>query len=51
MVRMFCLLIILVILLSPAGRALAGETLTFGVNPQRSVVITVQYWNPILRED
>ena len=26
----------------------AGESLTFGVNPQRSVVITAQYWNPIL---
>ena len=49
MIRMFCVLIILSTVLTTAGGALAGETLTFGVNPQRSVVITAQYWNPILQ--
>ena len=49
MIRMFCVLIILSIWQPTAGEALAGGTLTFGVNPQRSVVITAQYWNPILQ--
>lgn len=32
-----------------SSTALANDTaLTFGVNPHRSVVVTAQYWNPIL---
>ena len=49
MIRMFCVLIMLSTLLATAGGALAVDTLTFGVIPQRSVVITAQYWNPILQ--
>ena len=32
-----------------AGGAAAAETYSFGVLPQRSAVLTAQYWNPILR--
>jgi phosphonate transport system substrate-binding protein len=31
-----------------AATALAGESFSFGVVPQRSAVLTAQYWNPIL---
>lgn len=30
-----------------AAAALAGESFSFGVVPQRSAVLTAQYWNPI----
>jgi phosphonate transport system substrate-binding protein len=30
-----------------AGTALAGESFSFGVVPQRSAILTAQYWNPI----
>jgi ABC-type phosphate/phosphonate transport system substrate-binding protein len=38
----FCLLP-----MSPVAQA-AGDSFTFGINPHRSVVVTAQYWNPIL---
>ena len=31
-----------------SGATLAGESYTFGVLPQRSPLLTAQYWNPIL---
>lgn len=33
----------------PPRFAAAADVYTFGVNPQRSVVVTAQYWNPILQ--
>jgi phosphonate transport system substrate-binding protein len=42
------LAIIVLFSLFPAPSATAGESYSFGVNPQRSVVTTAQYWNPIL---
>lgn len=42
------LLCSVVFLFDPFRAATAGDVLSFGVNPHRSVALTAEYWNPIL---
>ncbi len=39
---------LLLLLLGASCTFAAGDSFTFGVNPQRNAVLTAQYWNPIL---
>jgi len=40
--------LLLLALLLPSAAILAADTYSFGVLPQRSAVLTAEYWNPIL---